>query len=468
MKPTTRTTQAALAAALIASPALAGLNLDFEDGTRGPARSAEIFSSLDEFKPRMTVEPDAVLGSGNALFLDSAGGGSEWYIPFDSAVTLGPNEGDKIVVSFDYRTNLDTDPIASPSTDFRFGIFNDNDNSLGQAFGVRPTFDENGEAIRDEFDELVTVPAVFGTDDGHFDLTDGPIAVDFGIHARTSLNLNVPDGDILALIQARVRTEQEGDDDILSGSGTTIAFPGSPPVLSTSSNGITEFANNWHLLKNGSANTITFTIERTMETIDVEAGPEETYRGTLQVDNALGRTVLTGRDPIAELTRETFHYMVFENVSGNFDYVVDNISVMAMSAGGGVTGDFNGDTVVDAADIDLLTAAIRAGSTDSQFDLDGSTAVDAGDLDELIGAILGTVPGDANLDLNVDLIDLSALASNFNAVAGWSQGNFNVDTVVDLIDLSLLATNFGTTGVVPEPAGAALVGLGLAGLFRRR
>ncbi|MEQ9455329.1 MAG: hypothetical protein RLN76_12160 [Phycisphaeraceae bacterium] len=84
----------------------------------------------------------------------------------------------------------------------------------------------------------------------------------------------------------------------------------------------------------------------------------------------------------------------------------------------GVTGDFNGDTLVDALDIDLLTAAIRDASIDSQFDLDASGLVDAGDLDNMIDSVLSTVPGDANLDRTVDLIDLSALASNFDAQAG--------------------------------------------------
>ncbi len=155
--------------------------------------------------------------------------------------------------------------------------------------------------------------------------------------------------------------------------------------------------------------------------------------------------------------------------SGGNPVYWDNILIQVLEADtGGVTGDFNGDTVVDAADIDLLTAAIRAGSTDAQFDLDGSTTVDADDLAELVGTILGTVPGDANLDLAVDLIDLSALATNFNSNAGWAGGNFNTDEIVDLIDLSLLATNFGTGVAVPEPAAASLLGLAALGLVRRR
>ncbi|MEQ9461236.1 MAG: hypothetical protein RIG82_09825 [Phycisphaeraceae bacterium] len=448
------TTKTAIATLLIAVPASAGLNLDFSDGTRGPARKAEIFGDASDFKPQMTIIDDAILGGGNALRIESAGGGSEWYIPFDSSVTLGPNVGDKIVVSLDFRVDLSEDTIATATSDLHFGIFNDNDGSLGQAFGT-------------QIDGLT--PAIFGVDDGHFDTTTGPIAPDFGIHSRMSLNLNVPNpNEPLALLNARVRNETEGDTGVLSGSGDTIASPGSPPVLSESENGITEGGNNWGALRDGSANTITMTIERTFEVVPDGIDPEDAYRGTLSVTNALGTTTMSGRDPISQLDRETFHYMVFENVNGNFDYIVDNISVMEVPAGGGLIGDFNEDTVVDQADIDLLTAAIRAGSTDTDFDLDGQNGVDAGDLDEMIATVLGTVPGDANLDGNVDLIDLSALATNFNLVAGWAGGNSNIDTVVDLIDLSLLATNFGTTAAVPEPALAGILGLGALGLTRRR
>jgi hypothetical protein len=85
---------------------------------------------------------------------------------------------------------------------------------------------------------------------------------------------------------------------------------------------------------------------------------------------------------------------------------------------------------------------------------------------------------DANLDGNVDGLDLSIMATNFGAISGmhWYETDYNTDGAVDGLDLSVLATNFGfigsppgagaslgSGGAVPEPASIALIGLALLG-----
>ncbi|MEO0530949.1 MAG: CotH kinase family protein [Planctomycetota bacterium] len=58
------------------------------------------------------------------------------------------------------------------------------------------------------------------------------------------------------------------------------------------------------------------------------------------------------------------------------------------------------------------------------------------------------LPGDANGDGAVDLLDLDILGANFGASpATLAQGDFNANNVVDLLDLDILGSNFGATNV---------------------
>ncbi|WP_428387677.1 PEP-CTERM sorting domain-containing protein [Mucisphaera sp.] len=130
-----------------------------------------------------------------------------------------------------------------------------------------------------------------------------------------------------------------------------------------------------------------------------------------------------------------------------------------------IPGDFDDNGIVDDADIDLLTANFG----NPAFDLTSDSITDSDDLLFLVQDILGTEQGDANLDLNIDLIDLSSLASSFGQInTGWEQGDFNGDKEVNLIDLSLLATNFGFTATIPEPTSLAALALGLGAASQRR
>jgi hypothetical protein len=90
-----------------------------------------------------------------------------------------------------------------------------------------------------------------------------------------------------------------------------------------------------------------------------------------------------------------------------------------------------------------------------------------------IDALEVLVPGDANLDRGVDVIDLGILATHYGSInSQWIDGDFNGDGKVDVIDLGVLATNYGNVTsidgtLVPEPIGMTwLLVWGL--LIRRR
>lgn len=168
--------------------------------------------------------------------------------------------------------------------------------------------------------------------------------------------------------------------------------------------------------------------------------------------------------------RMTHHWFV----SGAPGVYEARFSVFVAEDLGGVPGALSGrflpgevtltwvDTVSEASysaeDIDAISLALRAGGDTAGMDYDGSGEVDWSDRSYLIETLIGTLPADTNLDLAVDLLDLSALASSFNqAGTTWAEGDANGDGVTDLLDLSILATHFNTEAAVPVPGTAVVM-----------
>ena len=113
-----------------------------------------------------------------------------------------------------------------------------------------------------------------------------------------------------------------------------------------------------------------------------------------------------------------------------------------VAAPGGVTGDFTGDGIVDAVDIDVLADAVSSGIV-AFLDLDGSGTADQADVTFLVTNVFGTLPGDANLDGVVDGSDFNRWNDGkFQSCAkSWAHGDFNGDTAVDGADFNIWLTN---------------------------
>jgi hypothetical protein len=104
----------------------------------------------------------------------------------------------------------------------------------------------------------------------------------------------------------------------------------------------------------------------------------------------------------------------------------------------GVSGDFSGDDLVDAMDIDHLYDAIAAQSHNLVLDLNQDELVTSADVRFLIENVLGTHLGDSNLDGAVDGVDFAAWQGHlFSSGTGWSEGDWNGDAQTDVRDFNL-------------------------------
>ncbi len=86
--------------------------------------------------------------------------------------------------------------------------------------------------------------------------------------------------------------------------------------------------------------------------------------------------------------------------------------------------------------------------------------------------VIDPLPGDANLDGEVDVTDLGILATHYGMADGaeWEHADFDGDGRVNVNDLGILATHYGETAPmasVPEPAAFVLMGVGLLVLLVR-
>ena len=145
----------------------------------------------------------------------------------------------------------------------------------------------------------------------------------------------------------------------------------------------------------------------------------------------------------------------------------------------GIEGDFDDSGILDAADIDTLSTAVRDGVHDARFDLDDNGKVDADDRVVWVERLKRTYFGDADLDgefTSQDFVAVFQQAEYEDALAlnsTWAEGDWSGDGEFDSSDFVLAFSGGGfeqgpRTALfhVPEPAGCLMFLIGIVGLGR--
>ncbi|MEO1497052.1 MAG: hypothetical protein AAFV43_07880 [Planctomycetota bacterium] len=416
--------------------------------TRGFTGGSASSAGAGQSKPTMRIIDDTqgamqetmstglnipAIDSGYAMSWESRGGGSSAAGFFDQRIELGPEVGDEIKVSFDFRfwrdaPNANTN-IEPSRGELRFGLFQDTDNQLGQ---TNPFAGRQEDLNNDGF--LDDVPAVWGQDEGFFegDLTGRRGAGDdVGTNGDNGWTASVFAGD--SILEngggSRIREELQ-DDRILQGNDVhTIAQP-----ENLNPDPFTDPIFDFITLDNDRVYNLSLSLVRA-----TEVDPGDTITATLTVtDVATGvETSLTGTETLED------------------------------STSGGIPIEGTGGVQSDSWDYFAIRNA-TSGASEYDFILDNFTL-------EQFGSNVGGDPieGDFNNDGRVDNDDLNLLLNNWGATsqpAGWINSYTGPSVNNDELNALLNTWGQGTGTAVPEPASllAALAAIGVASPKRRR
>jgi hypothetical protein len=198
------------------------------------------------------------------------------------------------------------------------------------------------------------------------------------------------------------------------------------------------------LVFDATASEVTFSYDNdTDDAVDpLQFGPFG-YRGVIQETQLL--TMIAG-----------------SNDAGKFDGVLDYLSITPFSD---ISGDFSGNGLLDAADIDQLSGQVRTATNDSSFDLNADALVDDLDRQVWVHGLKQTFFGDADLDGSFDGTDLVQVLSSGEYEDGvelnstWLTGDWDGDGDFTSGDLVVALADGGYeagAAAVPEPAAVVL------------
>lgn len=324
------------------------------------------------------------IDSGYAMSWESRGGGSSAAGFFDQTISLGPEVGDEVKVSFDFRMwrdapNANTNLLPTAG-ELRFGLFQDTDNQLGQ---TNPFAGRQVDTNNDGFDD--DIPAVWGQEEGLFDgsLTGNRGAGDdVGTNGDNGWTASVVTGNPFPSNGggSRVREEVQADRILQGGDTQTIA---SPTNINPDPFGVPEF--DFFTLNNNDVYNLSLSLVR--DEIDNEGEPFSTITATLSIfDRANNETyTLSGTEGVEDATSggipipgtggiqsDSWDYFALRNATSGgdeFDFLLDNFLVEVNGSNATLPGDYNGDGSVDAIDYTVWRDGGSPDSSQAGYDL---------------------------------------------------------------------------------------------------
>lgn len=192
-----------------------------------------------------------------------------------------------------------------------------------------------------------------------------------------------------------------------------------------------------------------------------------------QMTKAYGQSAGGTPFDLADVGLSWIQYVRIDNFRTSATATPEIDAVADVAPVGWQLGDIDKDLALTVRDIELMQMHLNDADYDAGYDVTGDGKLEIADIDTWVTDLFGTAKGDANLDGQVNIGDLTLLAANFGQSGRWSSGDFSHDGVVNIGDLTLLASSFGFTTYsmpIPEPQLVSLFLsiLGLTSLVRRK